>query len=375
MGKRTENKGERLKESKNINKSLLALGAVIDALHRGTKPPYRDSVLTRLLSDCLDENRISTMICCVSGNLAESSMTRRCLEFGSNTRKIENVVVAHVGIENNAKTTSQRKSSSRKRKAKLQSHNPLQNQQNKKRKKINSKRNNGKKKKTQMDMESDISMLDTSLMEKDQNKKPKPKQIKYSITATPSKFIPNDQQQLAKHDQIAQERMMNKIDELTKLGRHNARKLQELVQSEESKQKEEEEQVPVLNVCRNDKFGLPPKCTPSVMNSSLALSKIKRARKLEKLGKLKQALVEYKRAKQFFVNHKGIQKKIERPTLELESPDMRVQLSFEDTMSESVPAKQHIKKKKLKGKKKERLIDEPPSDDDDDGNDIDVRMA
>ena len=51
--KRTENKGKRLTESKNINKSLLALGAVIDALHKNTKPPYRDSVLTRLLSDCL----------------------------------------------------------------------------------------------------------------------------------------------------------------------------------------------------------------------------------------------------------------------------------------------------------------------------------
>merc|ERR1712130_1025991 len=100
--KRTENKGERLKESKNINRSLLALGAVIDALQKRTKPPYRDSVLTRLLSDCLGGDSISTMVCCVSGNLAESSMTRRCLEFGSNTRKIENVVVAHVGIENNA---------------------------------------------------------------------------------------------------------------------------------------------------------------------------------------------------------------------------------------------------------------------------------
>eukprot|EP01083_Nonionella_stella_P217474 780763_1 len=45
--KRTLNSGERLKESANINKSLLALGAVIDALNKGTRAPYRDSILTR----------------------------------------------------------------------------------------------------------------------------------------------------------------------------------------------------------------------------------------------------------------------------------------------------------------------------------------
>merc|ERR1712154_659862 len=108
-------------------------------------------------------------------------------------------------------------------------------------------------------------------------KKQKEKKIKYSITATPSKFIPNDEQQLAKHDEIAQRKMMNKIDELTKLGRDNARKLEELAKSEKNDEKKEEEQGEVLNVCRNDEFGLPPQCTPSVMNSSLALSKIKRA--------------------------------------------------------------------------------------------------
>jgi len=104
--KRTENTGERMKESKNINKSLLALGSVIDALNNHRRPPYRDSVLTRLLSDCLGGDSISTMICCVSGSLDDSSMTRRCLEFGSRTRRIENVVVAHV----ESKKTEQRRS-------------------------------------------------------------------------------------------------------------------------------------------------------------------------------------------------------------------------------------------------------------------------
>merc|ERR1712048_1269632 len=60
---------------------------------------------------------------------------------------------------------------------------------------------------------------------------------------------------------------------------------------------------------------------------------------------------------------------------ELEAPSMRIQLSFEDTMSESVPpTKPLIKKKKLKGKKKERLLDEPLLDDTN-GSDIDIRMT
>merc|ERR1712129_380583 len=166
-----------------------------------------------------------------------------------------------------------------------------------------------------------------------------------------------DQTQLDKHDQIAQERINKRIDELTKLGRDNARKLQEvLIKSE---QKETETVIVAaaepLNVCRNDEFGLPPKCTPGVMNSSLALSKIKRARKLEKDGKIKEALVEYKRAQSFFVNHKGIQKKIDRLTLELEAPDVRLELTFDDNaMSESIPPSEPpiiIKKKKKKEKK------------------------
>ena len=102
--KRTENRGERMTESKNINKSLLALGSVIDALNNHRRPPYRDSVLTRLLSDCLGGDSISTMICCVSGSLEDSSMTRRCLEFGSNTRKIENKVIAHVESKDSKKS-------------------------------------------------------------------------------------------------------------------------------------------------------------------------------------------------------------------------------------------------------------------------------
>ena len=43
--------GDTLKEAKNINKSLTALGLVINALTEGAKThvPYRDSKLTRIL--------------------------------------------------------------------------------------------------------------------------------------------------------------------------------------------------------------------------------------------------------------------------------------------------------------------------------------
>merc|ERR1712129_470391 len=290
-----------------------------------------------------------------------------------------------MGQQKNNAHSNRKSKSSRKRKANSIKNNQDKLQKHKKRKKM--KRNTIKIDTT----DSDVSMLDTSLIEKSTNEQNSPpnlrkEPIKYSITATPSKFIPNDQTQLDKHDQIAQERINKRIDELTKLGRDNARKLQEvLIKSE---QKETETVIVAaaepLNVCRNDEFGLPPKCTPGVMNSSLALSKIKRARKLEKDGKIKEASVEYKRAQQFFVNHKGIQKKIDRLTLELEAPDVRLELTFDDdnAMSESIPPSEPpiiIKKKKkkvLKGKKNKTLDDALPDDEaQQSDDDLDVSMT
>lgn len=52
----TKATGERLAEAQHINRSLSALGDVIHALSNPTsssKPPYRNSKLTFLLSDCL----------------------------------------------------------------------------------------------------------------------------------------------------------------------------------------------------------------------------------------------------------------------------------------------------------------------------------
>ena len=54
---RSEATGERLKEAQHINKSLSALGDVIAALlEKRPHIPYRNSQLTRLLSDSLGGN-------------------------------------------------------------------------------------------------------------------------------------------------------------------------------------------------------------------------------------------------------------------------------------------------------------------------------
>lgn len=61
--------GERLREGANINKSLTTLGRVISKLAEPVRSgvvPYRDSILTWLLSDSLGGNSKTAMIACVS---------------------------------------------------------------------------------------------------------------------------------------------------------------------------------------------------------------------------------------------------------------------------------------------------------------------
>ena len=55
--------GERLKEAQNINRSLLALGDVIQALRgRQTHIPFRNSRLTYLLQDSLGKGNKTAMV-------------------------------------------------------------------------------------------------------------------------------------------------------------------------------------------------------------------------------------------------------------------------------------------------------------------------
>uniref|UniRef100_A0A7S4V310 Kinesin-like protein n=1 Tax=Alexandrium monilatum TaxID=311494 RepID=A0A7S4V310_9DINO len=86
--------GERLDEAKNINRSLSALGNVINALtdKKSTHVPYRDSKLTRVLQESLGGNaKTSLIITCSPSNFNEQE-TISTLRFGQRAKMIKNVV-------------------------------------------------------------------------------------------------------------------------------------------------------------------------------------------------------------------------------------------------------------------------------------------
>jgi len=86
--------GERLDEAKNINRSLSALGNVINALtdKKYTHVPYRDSKLTRVLQESLGGNaKTSLIITCSPSNFNEQE-TLSTLRFGQRAKFIKNVV-------------------------------------------------------------------------------------------------------------------------------------------------------------------------------------------------------------------------------------------------------------------------------------------
>ncbi|XP_070074565.1 chromosome-associated kinesin KIF4 isoform X2 [Drosophila takahashii] len=91
--------GDRFKEGVNINKGLLALGNVINALGSGQAAgyiPYRQSKLTRLLQDSLGGNSITLMIACVSPadyNVAETLST---LRYADRALQIKNKPVVNL---------------------------------------------------------------------------------------------------------------------------------------------------------------------------------------------------------------------------------------------------------------------------------------
>uniref|UniRef100_A0A7S1KUL6 Kinesin-like protein n=1 Tax=Percolomonas cosmopolitus TaxID=63605 RepID=A0A7S1KUL6_9EUKA len=90
--KKTQAEGQLLEEAKQINKSLSALGNVINALTDGkTKHiPYRDSKLTRLLQDSLGGNCRTTLIICCSPSTWNAEETVSTLRFGNRAKSIKN---------------------------------------------------------------------------------------------------------------------------------------------------------------------------------------------------------------------------------------------------------------------------------------------
>ncbi|SGY14074.1 BQ5605_C010g06050 [Microbotryum silenes-dioicae] len=84
--------GQTLEEAKKINKSLSALGMVINALTDGKSShvPYRDSKLTRILQESLGGNSRTTLIINCSPSAYNQDETISTLRFGMRAKSIKN---------------------------------------------------------------------------------------------------------------------------------------------------------------------------------------------------------------------------------------------------------------------------------------------
>ncbi|CAH6776216.1 kinesin-like protein KIF18B [Phodopus roborovskii] len=88
----THAKGERLREGANINRSLLALinvlNALADAKGRKSHVPYRDSKLTRLLKDSIGGNCRTVMIAAISPSSLTYEDTYNTLKYADRAKEI-----------------------------------------------------------------------------------------------------------------------------------------------------------------------------------------------------------------------------------------------------------------------------------------------
>ncbi|PRP75558.1 hypothetical protein PROFUN_09044 [Planoprotostelium fungivorum] len=96
----SNNRGERLKEGANINKSLLALGNCINSLgenyKKGSHVPYRNSKLTRLLKDSLGGNCRTVMIAAISPSSLSQEDTLNTLKYANRAKNIKTNVTKNV---------------------------------------------------------------------------------------------------------------------------------------------------------------------------------------------------------------------------------------------------------------------------------------
>uniref|UniRef100_G1SRY3 Kinesin motor domain-containing protein n=1 Tax=Oryctolagus cuniculus TaxID=9986 RepID=G1SRY3_RABIT len=93
-------KGERLREGANINRSLLALinvlNALADAKGRKSHVPYRDSKLTRLLKDSIGGNCRTVMIAAVSPSSLAYEDTYNTLKYADRAKEIRLTLKSNV---------------------------------------------------------------------------------------------------------------------------------------------------------------------------------------------------------------------------------------------------------------------------------------
>jgi kinesin family protein 5 len=89
---RSEVHGIALAEAQNINRSLSALGNVINALTEVGRDhiPYRDSKLTYILQDSLGGNSKTVIIATASPNIAVVSETLSTMKFAKRAKEIKN---------------------------------------------------------------------------------------------------------------------------------------------------------------------------------------------------------------------------------------------------------------------------------------------
>ncbi|XP_030015712.1 kinesin-like protein KIF18A [Sphaeramia orbicularis] len=96
----TNAKGARLREGANINRSLLALGNVINALadpkSKKAHIPYRDSKLTRILKDSLGGNCRTVMIANVSPSSKSFDDTHNTLKYANRAKEIKSSLKSNV---------------------------------------------------------------------------------------------------------------------------------------------------------------------------------------------------------------------------------------------------------------------------------------
>lgn len=91
---KTGAEGRVLEEAKTINKSLSALGNVINALTsdspgKANHIPYRDSKLSRILQDSLGGNSQTALLCCCSPSPLNASESLSTLRFGARAKHIK----------------------------------------------------------------------------------------------------------------------------------------------------------------------------------------------------------------------------------------------------------------------------------------------
>ena len=84
--------GQTLEEAKNINKSLTTLGKVIVALtdKKAMHIPYRESKLTRILTESLGGNSKTCLITTMSPHPFNEDESLSSLRFGARARNIQN---------------------------------------------------------------------------------------------------------------------------------------------------------------------------------------------------------------------------------------------------------------------------------------------